>query len=349
MKNYESFIRREEKLNEEFIGKIFGKFWDKLGKIVGNTPGGDEIEKIYKKYQVLLKTELEKIAGIDLQAASAKKESILFNYKSFINEDTEIESDKEDVQASTEKDKTLTKDALLKKSQLLNQKLELVLKQASRDMDKVLKKKGGAEKNDKLKELIELKKDTLKMDFLNMRLAYIEDSGDKEEIKKAQIERNNKNKEIESRFNKINAMGQQTTGGEEGEFKVGNRYQYKTEGEGIKNIEITGPGQKEGEVMAKYLHPDDGKIEPQSFTTDNIIKNPEITSGVTYGYRSGKGTGDLINVIVKGEPQNGMVDVSSENKPDETFKVDINLLRPNEQETPKTEETPKKQQKTKKK
>ncbi|MFW6225860.1 MAG: hypothetical protein ACOC3V_02775 [bacterium] len=324
MKNYNQFINNnDDKLNEEFIKKFFSKMWDKLGKIVGNTPGGKEVEKIYNEYKKKLETEIKKIAGVDLQAASAKRESLLFNYESFLNEKQlgDVENDETDEDYTDKKDVKLTKSALLKKSKLLNQKLDMILKEATKKMDDVLKEKGGAEKNVKLKELIELKKDTLKMDFLNMQLSYVEKSGDKEMIKKAQTDRNNKNKEIEERFNKISKMGdKKVTDDSEEIFKVGNRYRYNDDGE-IKTIEITGEGDKGGEIIGFYV--DDKSRQLQDFKTNNIETDFEVKEGDKFSYYS-KSKNNWISVeIINIDGEN--VEVKGKGKP---FKINKNLLGP---------------------
>lgn len=334
MKKYIEFTNNEQ-INEGLFG-FLKKMWDKAAGHIRKTKGGKEVQEIYDKYLKIITDEIQKKANVTLQlgaeekvVGSKVKEGIILKYNQFLNEDVEEETDVDTENNKSEDDEKMTAKTLKEKEKLLDQILDTYRDKALREMENIMKKMGGTEKNPKLRIIIDNFKDDFKLKFLESKIKYLEKSGDKSAITKIAAERNKLAKDLEKRWNTLDEKGDRTGDvTKESDIIIGNIYQYKTEKDGIKNIEIVKNSDKDGEIIAKYLNKNDGKIEPQSFTIANIIIKPKVEVDKEYGYRSNKGTGKLIKVKVKKEPIDNLVEVSSENKPDETFKVNINLLRP---------------------
>lgn len=344
MKRYNEFINNDEQLNEGIFG-FLKKMWSKAAAHIRKVQGGKEVQEIFDKYLGIITAEFKKKANVTLQLGGEEKatgkpvgESIILKYEQFINEEVgqdtnegEGEGDvklsdeqKAKVEKSGEKDKQMSAKTLQEKEKTLEQILTTYQDKALKEMERVLAKKGGAEKNPKLRIIIDNFKDDFRLKFLEAKVKFLENSGDKQAINKVAAERDKLAKKLEASWNTLDKEGGRT----EGDYKIGNRYRYNTE-KGQKNIEIVGPGDKEGMIKAKYLNKQDGKIEPQDFRITNIDnKDEELISGDTYGYRSKEGTGKLIDVII-GKPENKSVKVKSVETQKE-FTVDTGLLRKKE-------------------
>lgn len=336
MKKYNEFIDSNEQLNEG-IFDFLKKMWNKAAAHIRKIKGGKEVDAIFTKYLGIINAEIQKKANVTLQLGGEEKitkESIILRYDQFLNEEAETdmepdveisEEDKKKVQQSGEKDKQMDAKTLKEKEKIIEQIINLYKDKALKEMEQVLKKQGGAEKNPKLKIIIDNKIHEFNLKFLEAKVKFLEKSGDKAAMNKVAAERDKKAKELENMWKQLDEKGDVKTEGE-GDYKVGNRYRYNTE-KGQKNIEIVGTSDKEGMIKAKYLNKEDGKIEPQDFRIENIDKEDNTLTDGIYGYRSDEGTGKLIEVEIKGnKPENKNIKVTSV-KTGKEFTVDTGLLR----------------------
>jgi hypothetical protein len=336
MKKYNEFIDSNEQLNEG-IFDFLKKMWNKAAAHIRKIKGGKEVDAIFTKYLGIINAEIQKKANVTLQLGGEEKitkESIILRYDQFLNEEAETdmesdveisEEDKKKVQQSGEKDKQMDAKTLKEKEKIIEQIINLYKDKALKEMEQVLKKQGGAEKNPKLKIIIDNKMHEFNLKFLEAKVKFLEKSGDKSAMNKVAVERDKKAKELENMWKQLDEKGDVKTEGE-GDYKVGNRYRYNTEN-GQKNIEIVGTSDKEGMIKAKYLNKEDGKIIPQDFRRENIDKDDNTLTDGTYGYRSNEGKGELIEVEIKGnKPENKNIKVTSV-KTGKEFIVDTGLLR----------------------
>jgi len=219
-------------------------------------------------------------------------------------------------------DKTMTAETLKKKSQIIQKIIDINVNKALKEMDNVLQKKGGAEKNPQLKVLIDLQKDEFQMAYLNAQVKYLEKSGDKNAINKIAAERNKLAKTLDAKYNTLDKTESINIKTEDGrEFVVGKPYRYKT-ADGIKTIKITKKSDNPDEIIATYVSDKFGKTEEQSFKLANIEKNDEFkpTIGDKYKYFS-KDRNDIIDVEIVTEPDDkGLVKVK-------TDKGEFNVLK----------------------
>lgn len=309
MKNYDQFLNSknyEIELNEGLFD-MFKKLFGKIGQYINKTKGGQEVEKIYNKYMDLIKKEFAKQGVTELNIGDStvlKKESIYVSkYNNFLNEaeagaqtinpvDTpETTEFSEEDNANNAKDVKMTVQKLKQKSQALRKIIELYKAKAIKEMDLVLKKYGGSEKNPKLAIIINNKKDQFLLDYLNAEVAYLEKSGDKTLINNVKIERDKLSKDLNARWQNFDKAGDVAAGGQ---LVANTFYRYNT-ADGIKTIQFIKPSTTKGKVIAKYLVKEDGIInKEQEFTTDNIDTEFKPEEGKQYNYYS-----ETNNAIIK--------------------------------------------------
>lgn len=353
MKKYDKFINDNNQLNEGLFG-FLKKMWNKAATYINKIKGGKEVDEIYKKYLTIINTEFERQAGVKLelggeQKAEIKKESVVYDYKNFLlneadgdTKDATVDAqqkqqvdnavnppeDKPTTEATpTDVNKVLTAETLKKKLGTMEKIIQLYRDKALKEMNQVLTKMGGAVKNPGLQIIIDNKKDQFNLDFYNAQVSFLEKSGDKTMITKVAAERDKLSKELEARWNTLDKLGQRTGTEGGGDFKVGVKYRYKSEG-GIKTIKITKPGDGKNSIFAQYLNKDDGGLNEQTFQIANIDTTFAPVLGETYTYLSNEGVGPIINVTLMEAPDTGRgtVKVSSD-KNKEGFNVEIGALR----------------------
>lgn len=334
MKNYESFIK-DDQINEGIFG-FLKKMWNRAAAHIRKIKGGKEVEEIFNKYLDIINAEIQKKANVTLQLGGEEKatskpvttkESIILKYDQFLNEEAEMESnvevsedDKKKVVQSGEKDKQMDAKTLKEKEKIIEQIINLYKDKALKEMEQVLTKQGGAEKNPKLKIIIDNKIHEFNLKFLEAKVNFLEKAGDKTMINKVAAERDKKAKELENMWKQLDEKGDVKTEGE-ADFKVGNRYQYKTDSGELKVIKITGKSEEEGKIKATFV--DDEK--EQNFTIDKIIKPKDINidKEKKYKYYS-MDNKNWINVDIV-EIKGDMITVKGENEP---FEVHKNTLIP---------------------
>jgi hypothetical protein len=235
VRTFESFRNNNkdglEQVNEEFLGKLFnwiGKKWGEWGKSVAATKGGKEIEVIYQKYMKILNDEMSRKAGVDLNIMSGDKLAEIVkkkgdapktgakpggkpveniaqeSYRVFEAEEKQPGGGESDAQK--EKNTKLTVDTLKKKSELINQLIEMIQKRAKNEMFAVLKKNGGASNNPKLAAIINAKIEQFEFDVLQAKIKYLEESGDTTMLPNLVKERDAMSKKIEATYKNIQGL-----------------------------------------------------------------------------------------------------------------------------------------------
>lgn len=197
IKRYESFkAEPSDSVNEEFLGKLIGgikNLFKKGQERINKTKGGKEIEAIYQKYLKMIHDQLQKAAQIDLNIAAAAKgeaDDKAAKVKDAITAGTPAkpgeEPKKESASFSGRKifeaddaNAKLAADTLKKKRAIMDQIVAKLKDQATKEMDAVLKKFGGAGENPQLNAILQAKKDEFDMAYLNAQIAYLDAAGDK--------------------------------------------------------------------------------------------------------------------------------------------------------------------------
>lgn len=197
IKRYESFkAEPSDSVNEEFLGKLIGgikNLFKKGQERINKTKGGKEIEVIFQKYLKMIHDQLQKAAQIDLNIAAAAKgeaDEKAAKVNAAITGGTPAkpgeEPKKESVSFSGEKvfeaddaNAKLAADTLKKKRAIMDQIVAKLKDQATKEMDAVLKKFGGAGENPQLNAILQAKKDEFDMAYLNAQISYLDAAGDK--------------------------------------------------------------------------------------------------------------------------------------------------------------------------
>lgn len=298
MKNYNQFINSENVLNEEFIGGLIKKAWKKGWEKYRKHKGVKEIDKIYKETEEKIKKELEDLKTTYMQQKVSEKLRIIPNYTNFLNEQTE--------------EKVLTPEAAREIIKLSNEKIDIIINNAQKSMDEVLKKQGGASKNPMLSHLIQLKKSDLRMVYIQLKVEFLKKVGDKKLLKEVEVAKKNLEKELEQGYKKLDELGRK---GDKGKIEIGQIYRYKTS-DGIKTIKITGESEEKGRVMATYLIEKDGDLSPQTFQISNIdtdiVQNIEV--GDQYKYLDSKGKLTDVEIKDKNLKDDGTITVETVKK-----------------------------------
>lgn len=334
--DYNSFIEaknNQDSLNEGLFGFI-GKMIGKIKASINKTKGGKEIQVIYDKYLKIINQELVKKAGVDLHigadlqisGGTVKTESFLYEA------DTKepVLSDEEKKAINTDQDtknKNMSAKTLKEKAVVIQQIIDLNVAKALKEMDQVLVKMGGAEKNPKLATIINNEKDQFKLDVMNAKIQFLEKAGDKAEANKIATERDKLAKALDAKWN-LETVDHVEVEVDGVKLKVGTPYRYKSE-KGLSTIKISKKSDKPGKVLATYVSDKFGDIKEQEFTVANIEKKFKIKNNKKYGYYS-KTNNDIIKVItqiaadIKGDEKDPvLIDVKAG---EHTFKVDANAL-----------------------
>lgn len=284
MKNYNTFLnskKYEIELNEGLFD-MFKKLFNKINQYVIKTKGGKEVDAIYQKYIKKIGQEFVKLGLTELNIGDSTmpiKETIYISkYNNFLNEANEQVEDSEEL----EKNKSTTIQMLKQKSQTINKIIELYKEKALKEMNAILNKYGGSDKNPKLAIIINNKKDQFNLDVLNAKVAYLEKAGDKSLINTVRIERDKLSKQLNAQW-----QGFDKTGAAGGQLVANSIYRYNS-ANGLKTIKYLRPSQTQGKAFAKYLISEDGIVDKeQEFRTENIVvdyKDLNLKVGDKYNY-----------------------------------------------------------------
>lgn len=240
----------------------------------------------------------------------------------------EVDTDQEAIKK--EQDKKLAKDeknvnvkltakGLAAKKKVLDEILKLYQTKALRQMNNVLLRMGGKEKNPKLAIIIDNKKDEFLLAFYNAQIKALEQGGDKVAANKLSAERNKLAKNLDARWNldsekstNLEINGQT--------YKTGTPYRYNKDGE-IKTIQLLKTSKNPSQVVAAYTY-GETKGQEQLFKVDNIEKDFNPVKDETYQYFSTNKNAP-INVKLLEDPIDGMVRVQGKGEP---FKINIGAL-----------------------
>lgn len=322
LKTFES--HRTSKINEEFVFGLFKNLFNTIKTAINKTKGGKEVDAIYDKYIKLINDQLKTKAKIELSLKS--EEEIMKSQEQKPKEEPKKNESKlfeaEDAAplvGEGDKENKFDSDTLKQKMNLITQIINIQKDAAKKEMENVLKKYGGAEKNPDLKILIDNKIREFDLSLLNSQIEYLEAAGDKEAVQKLATTRDKVSKEIQQKYSTLGKgvatlkVGDQT-------FNIGKKYRYKTE-DGIKTIIIKGESKEDGKITAAYVEGDKANVE-QNFTITNIEMDfkPEKK---TYMYFSSNNQKQIEVEVVGEMDAAGMVEVKSgENK----FKVEAGAL-----------------------
>jgi len=340
---FESFrlIKNTEKVNEEILGTLFNwakGYFAKAKAAANKVKGGKDLQVIYDKYLKIINDQLASKAKISLnlkgeqemlKAASAPKQETKTVESLLITEaEDQAPVISEEDEAQEDANAKLDADTLRQKLKLIQQIIEIQKKAARKEMEKVLQKYGGNEKNPDLKELIDAKIQEFDLALLNAEIEYLEQAGDKSSVQKLRVNREKKQKEIEASYKKIGTEATKEIKVDDKTLKLGKKYRYKT-ADGIKTIVIKGESEEEGKVQAAYTY-GNSKDELQNFTVSNIDTQFQPVKGNKYGYFS-QNNDKVINVTTIGDADDkGMILVKTGNN---EFSVEVGALLDREEET----------------
>ena len=322
IRKFESFkqFKNSEKMNEEILGTLFGwakGFYSKMKAASRKVKGAKDLKAIYNKYIEKINGELAKKAKISLnlkgeqemlKSAAAPKQEVRTAESFLIKEEAEDEApveSQEKAQSEDDKDAKFDADTLKQKLKLIQQIIEIYKKAARKEMEKVLSKYGGIEKNPDLKELIDAKIEEFDLALINAEIEYLEKAGDKSSVQKLRVNREKKQKEIEASYKKIGTEATKEIVVDDKKLIIGKRYRYKSI-DGIKTIVVKAASEETGKVQAAYTY-GNNKDKVQNFTADNIDTQFKPIKGKKYGYFS-QNNDAVIKVTVLDEPTDkGMV------------------------------------------
>jgi hypothetical protein len=192
IRTYESFkcSKKENSLNEEFLGGLFGNLFKKLKDTINKTKGGKEVDEIYQKYRSAIEEDIKKQANITLQLdeiEQSKKDDTKPEDKKESTEESTEETQGEDKKESlfsleTEKifeaEEKVSEDLLKKKKGLIDQIVKKNTDLALQEMEDILKKYGGKSANPALAAIISSKKSQFEIDVLTSQVKALEASGE---------------------------------------------------------------------------------------------------------------------------------------------------------------------------
>lgn len=318
IKTYESF----KPVNEEFIFNMLKKLYTKTKEIVNKVNGGKEVEAIKAKYTKLINDQLAKQAKVSLNLKS--EEELMKNTNKpqqpkldnqsfkFLNEADEapkgipLADEKTDENDPNEK---LDADTLRQKQSIIKKVIDIQKDAAKKEMEAVLKKKGGAGKNPQLATIIDNKIREFDLDLLNAEIEYLEKAGDKEAVKKLSTNRDKISKELDASYNNLGNVDSVEIEVDGKKFKIGKKYRYKNE-KGVKTIIIKSKSKEENKVVASYTF-GDTKDKDQQFQVSNIDLDFKPEVGKKYTYFSESNGGEIEVEVLANVDDKGMVKVKA--------------------------------------
>lgn len=357
----------ESEMTNEGLFQFLGKMFNKAKTYIKKIKGAQEIEDIYNKYIKIIDDEFKKKAQVDLGLTSeeqlnaqkaketgkpveqqesgeqqkpvdVKQESVRVRVKNKLYEAGELDAIKNsenegtgDKAENSENDKNvkMTADALKKKQSALQNILNLYQQKALREMENVLKKMGGREKNPKLAIVIDNKKDEFRLAFLNAEITAFENGGDKSAAQKLANERNKLAKSLDAKWqnlDKANTVDLDVKiNGKDVKLTVGKPYRYKKDDGTISVIEIKGKSQEDGKVVAAYRSGDNAGKE-QTFRLDNIEVEFVPQKNTEYNYYSKDAKKEIEVKVDDFDVETKLATVHIGDATDKTFKVNFGAL-----------------------
>lgn len=207
VRNFQSYklSKIEKPVNEEFLFGLIGKLFGKIKERINKTKGGKEIETVYQKWLKIINDGVAKLGITELNILNASTDK-----------SGEKPAAKDDARS-----KALL-DLLNKNKAKIEQVIAEAQKGAEVEMNGILDKMGGAQKNPQLGMLIKSKLIQFKIDVLNSQVAAFNSVGDAASAAKVQKESDVESKKVEDtlkNFDTAKAV----------EFKVEDTVIYKRE------------------------------------------------------------------------------------------------------------------------
>ena len=179
---------------------------------------------------------------------------------------------------------------------------------ALQEMDKILTKYGGAEKNPQLATLIQNQKTQFQLDFLNTQVEMAKKGGDTSLSSKLEVERNKVAKDLSTKMANLSKVKNTEIDVNGQKYKVGVPYRYKKDEGTIQTIKVLKASKDPSKIMAAYTSGPSKDVK-QQFKPENIELNFEPEKGKEYNYYS-KDKDEIIKVKVSsGIVNNGLVEV----------------------------------------
>ena len=179
---------------------------------------------------------------------------------------------------------------------------------ALQEMDKILTKYGGAEKNPQLATLIQNQKTQFQLDFLNTQVEMAKKGGDNALSSKLEVERNKVAKDLSTKMTNLSKVKNVEIDVNGQKYKVGVPYRYKKDDGTIQTIKVLKASKDPSKIMAAYTSGPSKDVK-QQFKPENIELNFEPEKGKEYNYYS-KDKDEVIKVKVSsGIVNNGLVEV----------------------------------------
>jgi hypothetical protein len=306
--------RSQNEILNENIFSFLGNAFNKLKTLINKIKGGKEVSAIYTKYIDKIQTELKNKLQIDLQlqTQTPKNENLKLNEAeaaaAAINEitATNAAAPKPDANAAAPKPDN-NQIEKLKKSQALIQKIiESNKNLAIKEMDAVLVKMGGKEKNIQLATIIDIKKEQFNIDVLTAELKIYGDDPKAKEITAQLKDANKKIQQLNKNLEKGKISNEIEVGGKK--FKTLVPYRYKKKDGSIQTIKIIKVDK--GQLKAVYTY-GESKNKEQIFDPNNV--EIDFKPEVDKEYRYINNDGEDIKVKVLKELDNEKVQVQSPN------------------------------------
>lgn len=313
------FIKYQyDNINESlfsFIGDMFNKLKTKINKI----KGGKDVSIIYDKYLNKIKTELKNKFEIDLLVdyTSQSNESNIFEAEvlnptnSTINTKpttTNVTTGTTGTKTEVKNDAKKSQIEKLKKNQTAIQNLiDSYKKLAINEMNAILIKMGGAEKNPQLASIIEIKKEQFNVDVLTAEIKILGSENSKNLNTQLNIA-NNKIKQLSAKLETKGIGFDVEIAGKK--FKTFVPYRYKKNDGTIQTINIIKVNNNK--LIAKYTY-GDNKNKEQVFNPNNIELNFKPKINQEYTYNNTKG--ELVKVTVLKELKDDKVQVKGNGQP----------------------------------
>ena len=203
IRKFESYRNNKNVVNEEFLFGLMGKLFGKIKERINKTKGGKELETAYQKWLKIVNDGVAKlgITELNILNASADKSG-------------EKPGPKDDA-----KSKAL-RDLLNKNKAKIEQVIAEAQKGAEVEMNGILDKMGGAQKNPQLGILIKSKLIQFKIDVLNAQVAAFNSVGDAASAANIQKESDVESKKVEDTLKNFDTA-------KSVEFKIGDTVIYK--------------------------------------------------------------------------------------------------------------------------
>lgn len=246
----------------EGLFNFLGNLFNKISTYIKKVNGGAEIEQIYHKYLAKIDNDIKTKIQVDLSLSAEEqlnknKQQVKVNTNAPTNSgntnvsvptnsgNTNVSTNsgntnetirvylRDNINEATEAETNvkLTLQALKDKGKLIQQIIDTNVENAKNEMNRVLAKYGGAEKNLKLSIIIANKIDEFKLAYLNAKVKIYNAGGDKTQAVAVAKDRDALSKKLDEKWSNLSKQTQQKI-----EYKVGDTVKFKSDSLG-KDVE----------------------------------------------------------------------------------------------------------------